>query len=129
MKSNRRFAKVASRLWPVTHRRFEGMCTLAVTGQLGGPQMYELNEHIATCDSCRRYLESIAEVSLQAMPPLAEKYVSAGNVAPPEGMRDRFLARLAAEGLGSEGRLKERPSPILIRQLISLPPEERSLAS
>jgi hypothetical protein len=121
MKNNKRFAKVACRLWPVTHRRFEEMSALAVTGQLGGPQMYELNEHIATCDSCREYLESIAQVSLQAMPLLVETYAPTGNTAPPEGMRGRFLARLAAERPDSKDRLKEHPSPILVRQLISLP--------
>jgi hypothetical protein len=44
------------------------MCTLAVTAQLGGAQMWELNEHIAACASCRKVLESLAQVSLQAMP-------------------------------------------------------------
>ena len=57
---NSSFAKLAQRLWPVTHRRFEEMCALAVTGQLGGPQMCELDQHIAVCDSCRMYLESTA---------------------------------------------------------------------
>jgi hypothetical protein len=129
MKRNRKFAKVASRLWPVTHRRFEEMCTLAVMGQLGGPQMYELNEHIATCCSCRKYLESIAEVSLQAAPLLAEKRKPLGSVAPPEGMRDRFLTRLAAEGSDSKQRANQHPSPILIRPLMSFPLDQRLVES
>jgi hypothetical protein len=127
MKNNKRFANVAAMLWPIRHRRFEEMSALAVTGQLGGPQMYELNEHIASCDSCRKYLESIAQVSLQTMPLLAEQHGPAGNVAPPDGMRGRFLARLAAEGLDSKDRLKEHPSPILVRQLISLPLDQRAV--
>jgi len=124
MKNNKRFTNVASRLWPIAHRRFEEMSALAVTGQLGGPQMYELNEHIATCDSCRKYLESIAQASLQAMPLLAEKHAPSGSIAPPEGMRSRFLARLAAEGPDSKDRPKEHPSPILVRQLISFPVDQ-----
>ena len=50
------------------HRRYERYCTLAATGQLGGPEMFELNEHIASCSSCREFLESISQVSVQAMP-------------------------------------------------------------
>jgi TolA-binding protein len=121
MKNNRKFVKLANRWWPVMHRRFEEMCVLAVTGQLGGPEMYELNGHIAACDSCRKYLESIAQVSLEAMPVLAEKHEPAGNVVPPEGMRDRFLSRLAAKGPDSKTHGHEYPSPVVVRQLISLP--------
>jgi hypothetical protein len=121
MINTRKFANVASRLWPTTHRRFQEMSALAVTGQLGGPQMYELNGHIAICAACRKYLESIAQVSLQAMPLLAEKHVPAGNVAPPQGMRDRFLARLAMESLESKHFPEDHPSPSLVRQLISIP--------
>ncbi len=117
---------VASRLWPTTHRRYQEMCTLAVTGQLGGAQMCELNEHIATCDSCRKFLESVAQISAQAMPLLADKHAPAGNVAPPEGMRERFLSRLAAEGVNAKDRVTRRPSPILVRESISLPLGERS---
>jgi uncharacterized coiled-coil protein SlyX len=116
---------VASRLWPVTHRRFDEMCALAVTGQLGGPQMHELNEHIAVCDSCRKYLESIAEVSLQTVSLLVDKDVPEGRVAPPVGMRDRFLTRVAAEDPDSKQRANPHPSPVLVRRLISLPLDQR----
>src|SRR5229473_5548056 len=126
MKKHKKFVEVAAKLWPVTHRRFEEMSALAVTGQLGGAQMCELNEHIATCDSCRKFLESVAQISAQAMPLLADKHAPAGNVAPPEGMRERFLSRLAAEGVNAKDRVTRRPSPILVRQSISLPLDERS---
>ncbi len=116
---------VASRLWPVTHRRFEEMCSLAVTGQLGGTQMCELNEHITACESCRKFLESVAQISAQAMPLLVDKHAPAGNVAPPEGMRERFLSRLAVEGMNARDRVTQRPSPILVRESISLPLDER----
>jgi hypothetical protein len=69
------------------------MCVLAVTGQLGGSQMYELNDHISHCDSCRRTLESVAQVSVQAMPLLASEQAPRES-AMPEGMRERFLTRL-----------------------------------
>jgi len=125
MKKNRKFVEVASGLWPVAHGRFEEMCALAVTGQLGGAQMCELNEHIAACESCRKFLESVAQISTQAMPLLADKHAPAGNVAPPEGMRERFLSRLATEGVNAKDRVTLRPSPILVRESISLPLDER----
>ncbi len=117
--------EVAARLWPVAHRHFEEMCALAVTGQLGGAQMCELNEHIAACDSCRKFLESVAQISAQAMPLLAGKHAAAGNVAPPEGMRERFLSRLAAEGANAKDTVTQRPSPLLVMESISLPLDER----
>jgi len=91
----------ASRLWPVGHGRFEQMCALAITGQLGGPQMCELDEHIAGCERCRRYLESVAQVSVQVMPLLAEKHAPDRKLTPPAGMGERFLARLTAETLAA----------------------------
>ncbi len=118
--------EVAARLWPVAHRHFEEMCALAVTGQLGGAQMCELDEHIGSCDTCRKFLESVAQISAQAMPLLADKHAPAGNVAPPEGMRERFLSLVAAEGVNAKDRVTQHPSPILVRESISLPLDERS---
>src|SRR5713226_3964197 len=126
MKKSRKLVEVASRLWPTTHRRYQEMCALAVTGQLGGAQMSELNEHIAACESCRKFLESVAQISAQAMPLLADKHAPAGNVAPPAGMRERFLSRLAAEGVNAKDSVTRRPSPILVRESICLPLDERS---
>jgi uncharacterized coiled-coil protein SlyX len=80
------------------HRRYERYCTLAATGQLGGPEMFELNEHVASCSSCREYLESVSQVSVQAMPLLAANRGPESDIEPPEGMRERFLSRLATEG-------------------------------
>jgi len=121
---NSGFAKLAQRLWPTAHRRFEEMCALAVTGQLGGPQMCELDQHIAVCDSCRMYLESTAKASLQTMPLLAEKRSPAGTISPPAGIRERFLARLAAEDSEPKGRARPRTAAIAMDHLISLPLHE-----
>ena len=125
MKKHRKFVEVAASLWPVAHQHFEEMCALAVTGQLGGAQMCELDEHIGSCDSCRKFLESIAQISTQAMPLLAGKHAPAGDVAPPEGMRERFLSRLAAEGVNAKDRVAQRPSPIRVVESISLPLDSR----
>ncbi len=118
--------EVAARLWPVAHRHFEEMCALAVTGQLGGAQMCELDEHIGSCDSCRKFLESVAQISAQAMPLLADKHAPAGKVAVPQGMRERFLSRLGTEGPNAKDRVIQLPSPIRMLKSISLPLDERS---
>ena len=109
MKKSKTPNTTSTHLWPFGHGRFEEMCALAVTGQLGGPQMTELNEHIAECSSCREYLESLAQASIQTMPLLAEKHAPETRVKPPPGMRDRFLARVAAEDLNGSNRANSRP--------------------
>lgn len=112
MKKNNKLLAFTNRLWPAGHRRFEAMCTLAVTGQLGGAQMCELDEHIAACESCRKFLESIAQVSVQAMPLLADKRAPTPKVAPPQGIRERFLARLASETSETKNGTPLRPFPM-----------------
>jgi len=98
-----------SKFWPAGHGRFEEMCALAITGQLGGAQMCELDEHIAHCERCRKYLESVAQVSVQVMPLLAEKHAPDRRLVPPPGMRDRFLARLASEPVNGANGKSLRP--------------------
>lgn len=112
------------KFWPVGHSRFEKMCALAITGQLGGAQMCELDEHIATCKSCRKYLESVAQVSMQVMPLLAEKHAPDRKLTPPAGMRERFLHRLTAEALGGESGGKLRPFPVPTKGIYARPQAE-----
>jgi hypothetical protein len=109
---DRKVLELAGKFWPIRHRRFEEMCPLAITGQLGGAQMCELDEHIAACESCRKFLGEIAQVSVQAMPLLAEKHVAAQQFLPPQGIRERFLARLASETSDSETGTALRPIPV-----------------
>ncbi len=97
MKTNAKILGMARKLWPGAHQRYQQMCSLAATGQLGGPQMFELNEHLPGCGSCREFLESVAQASLQTMPVLAGNRALAEDTVPPEGMRARFLSRLVAE--------------------------------
>src|SRR5437773_12099070 len=89
----------ALRFWPTKHRQFQEMSALAATGQLGGAQMCELNEHIGKCESCREFLHSVAQIGVQAMPLLAERHSPAVQAVPPAGMRARFLSRIEAEQL------------------------------
>jgi hypothetical protein len=123
MKRSKASEKITHRLWLFAHGHFEEMCALAVTGQLGGPQMTELNEHIASCSACREYLESMAQTSIQTMPLLAEKYAPESAIPPPAGMRDRFLARVATEDPNLKNRSSLRPRRVQT-ELISLPLDE-----
>ena len=112
MRKDRTLLQLASKLWPAGHRRFEDMCVHAMTGQLGGAQMCELDEHIATCERCRNYFKSIAKVSVQMMPLLADDHAPERKLTPPAGMRDRFLSRLAAEPIGGGDGKPARPMSI-----------------
>src|SRR5882762_3854281 len=116
MKSNKKLARAAIRLWPKRHGRYEEMCALAATAQLGGKQMSELNAHISTCDSCREFLWSVGQVSVQVMPLFAENGAPAADIVPPDGMRERFLSRLASEELVN--KMNEVPClhPFLVQE-------------
>ncbi|HEX4427576.1 MAG TPA: hypothetical protein VH079_19400 [Terriglobales bacterium] len=112
-------AETMSKFRFTLHRRYERYCTLAATGQLGGPEMFELNEHVASCSSCREYLESISQVSVQAMPLLAANRGPETDAQPPEGMRERFLSRLATEGSGLPTK-----QPLAMPRAIAASPRE-----
>ncbi len=125
MKNNKTLAELACRIWPNTHRRYREICVLAATGQLGGPQMTELDEHISHCESCRKYLESVAQASVQAMSILADGRVPEEDVVPPEGMRARFLSRAAAAGLEIQNDLILRRHPIPVPKTLWVAPREQ----
>src|ERR1700691_4344805 len=94
MKRHNKLAQLARKLWTSSHRRYQEICVLAITGQLGGADMSELDQHIAHCEACRRFLESTA----QAMSMLADGRMPKAKIIPPVGIRARFLSRVAAEG-------------------------------
>jgi hypothetical protein len=119
MKSNSKLVRAAIRLWPKSHGRYEEMCALAATAQLGGKEMSELDAHISSCDSCREFLWSLGQVSVQVMPLLAENGAPAADIVPPDGMRDRFLSRIASEELVNEINGGPRPQPFVLKKLPS----------
>src|SRR5947207_3327166 len=99
MKKKNAMIEALSRVWPAKHRQFQEMSALAATGQLGGAQMCELDEHIGKCESCREFLHSVAQIGVQAMPLLADRHSSTVQAVPPVGMRARFQSRIEAEQL------------------------------
>src|SRR5260370_19687581 len=90
------------------------MWALAGTGEVGGKERSELNAHISTCDSWREFLWSLGQVSVQVMPLLAENRVPAADIVPPDGMRDRFLSRVASKELVNEINGGSRLHPFLL---------------
>jgi len=125
MKPTDTFVRIAWKLWPAKHRRFEEMCALAATSQLGSAQMYELDAHVARCPSCLSVLESMAQVSAQVMPLLAENRIPALDCAPPEGMRERFFSRLGRERLAGGAIAVRRPYSPPVREAIAPALEKR----
>lgn len=110
MRSKAKFVGRIAKHLPILHREYREMCSLAAVGQLGGPQMCELNEHIATCLSCRKFLESVSQASVQVLPVLAEDRIPTADVVPPSGMRARFLSRLVQESFeGTSDSLRIAP--------------------
>lgn len=79
------------------HAQFEKLCALAASGQLTAAEAKALDAHLRECNDCRRFLSDACLVSdtvvsrLLPVPSVESKI--------PEGMRERFLARAAAEGL------------------------------
>lgn len=97
MSKERKWQEWIRRVGLFRHRKYEELSVLAATGQLGGSQMCELNEHIRTCSHCQNFFESAVQVSVQTMPLLMAENGRAGDIAPPEGIQARFLGRLAME--------------------------------
>jgi hypothetical protein len=121
METIRELLEAARRLWQNPHGRYEEMCALAATGQLGGAEMYELNLHIAGCDSCRKFLESVAQVSVQVIPLLADSRVQEVDIVQADGMRARFLERFAAEGLQNDVDVPALTYAVRVRKPLSAP--------
>jgi predicted nucleic acid-binding Zn-ribbon protein len=114
MKRNSNILQFATNLIPARHERYRAMCALAAVGQLGGPEMCELNEHIAACAACRVFLEETAQASVQVLPVLAEERLSHASAMPPAGIRARFLSRLADEAERTERPDHHASEPCLV---------------
>jgi hypothetical protein len=78
------------------HAHFEQLCVLATSGQLSTAESDELNRHLLACDDCRTFFKDAhfitAKVVPQALRTPHETHV-------PAGMRERFLARAAGDGM------------------------------
>ena len=80
-----------------THAHFEELCVLATSGQLSAVESDLLNLHLLECDNCRGFLNDAHLISDRVIPQVLR--APRGEARVPAGMRERFLARAASEGL------------------------------
>lgn len=93
------------------HSHCRELCTLAATGQIEPEERVAVEQHLRSCRKCRAFLDDIALVGSRGMPLAAAKRVEHALVAPPGGIRERFLQRAVAEGFHTN------PGPVLARPL------------
>jgi hypothetical protein len=79
------------------HQHFEELCALAVTGQISSESMALLDAHVKQCADCRLFLQDVSPFKAHVAPMIAASHVQ--DCVPPEGIRDRFLARAAEAGI------------------------------
>jgi hypothetical protein len=80
-----------------THAHFEELCVLAASGQLSPAESDLLNQHLLDCDNCRSFLKDTHFISDKIISRALRTPRSDARV--PAGMRERFLALAAKEGL------------------------------
>ncbi|HEY1501218.1 MAG TPA: hypothetical protein VGF88_16715 [Acidobacteriaceae bacterium] len=80
-----------------THPRFEELCARADSGQLSAGEAEQMAAHLEDCAVCRRVLRENRRAADTVMPRVVR--VASREAQVPAGMRERFLARAAAEGL------------------------------
>jgi putative zinc finger protein len=78
-----------------THEHYEELCALAAPGQLAPGERVQLEEHLADCPPCRELLGDFSSTSAQLFLAGAEQR----PLTLPEGLSDRFAARLHSEGI------------------------------
>jgi len=81
----------------LTHAHFEELCVLATSGQLSASESDALNRHLLECDRCRSFLKDAHFISDNVIPQVLHCPRVEARV--PAGMRERFLARAAKDGL------------------------------
>jgi hypothetical protein len=92
----------------MTHQHFEFLCALAVCGELSPSEEVELATHVSRCAGCSKRMAQFTHLTGQLA--LADLPRSCSNPAP-RGMRQRFLARAASEGIPVFPPIKSRPAP------------------
>ena len=73
---------------------------MAAAGLSSGPEMQELDRHLAECAACRGPLSELSSVSVQAASLVTTAVLDAGEGDPPEGIRSRFRSRRGPQPAG-----------------------------
>jgi anti-sigma-K factor RskA len=88
----------------MTNDQFAEDLTLYALGELAGADRQELEEHLATCASCRRELQAVrADLGLLAL--------SSAGPKPPERAKERLMRAVAAEPRGKAAGAATVESP------------------
>jgi hypothetical protein len=85
----------------IRHDYFEGLCAIAVSGQIALPELTELKKHTETCADCQAALADFSRIVAHALPEFAAERMP---LTPPPGMTDRFVARAHSEGIPLSNR-------------------------
>jgi hypothetical protein len=78
------------------HGKFQLLCALAVTGQIGEADLRDLWLHLEGCGDCQDRIADFAQISAQALPLAGEKYRKPRS---PKAMTARFMERARSEGI------------------------------
>jgi len=80
------------------HSRYRKLCVLRATDQIEPKENARLDQHLASCNKCRTFLDDITHIGVDGMALPAAGRAEHSLVEPPLGIRERFLQRAAAEG-------------------------------
>src|SRR5207237_7705527 len=89
-----------------THERFEQLCALAATGDLSPDEFSQLREHLLECTSCRAAYGDFHSIVEEGFPALERPNVRWS--LPKIGLKKRFVARAAKEGISIVGPSEKR---------------------
>ena len=81
------------------HESFEQLCALAVTGDLNAEELRKLGEHLYECADCRTSYRDFHAIVEQGFPTVLTPDAAAARSLPRLGMKKRFAARAAREGI------------------------------
>jgi hypothetical protein len=83
------------------HEEFLELCAVSIAGELTGEERKKLNEHLKTCDSCRKALEQFKITAKASVPALADEVREVTEIDPSvsvEKAETAFFARFDEEG-------------------------------
>lgn len=85
----------------IQHDYYEGLCALAVTGQIAEDEFAALEQHAHTCDKCRSTIVDFRHIAARVLPEYATKQFP---LKPPPDMTARFIARARSSGIPLSAR-------------------------
>jgi len=82
-----------------THESFEQLCALAVTADLNAEELRKLGEHLYECADCRTAYRDFHAIVEHGFSTALTPEAAAARSLPRLGMKKRFAARAAREGI------------------------------